>query len=92
MRPGVRLLTAIALLYSAAVDYATKRPRLGYPTYLGYYLAEHTAYQAGVIAGCVRARTFRSYLPAIQHPSSPGDDLTGGSGAGKPTLQDPLCQ
>ncbi len=71
--PGVRLLTAFAVLYSSAVDYSTKGPRIGYPTYLGYYLAEHTAYQMGVIAGCVRARTFRSYLPAVQRDRSSGD-------------------
>ena len=28
------------------------------------------AYQGGVIAGCVRSRTFRSYLPAIQRDRS----------------------
>jgi mycofactocin system glycosyltransferase len=69
--PGVRLLTGVAVLYAAGVDYVTRKPRLSYPVYLGYYLAEHAAYQAGVIAGCVRARTFRSYLPAVQvdHPA-----------------------
>ncbi len=70
--PGIRLLTAFAALYSAGVDYSTKRPRLDFPTYLGYYLAEHAAYQAGVFAGCVRSRTFRSYVPAffprVRHP------------------------
>jgi len=66
LAPGVWLLTAFALLYAAAVDYSTRRPCMGYPAYLGYYLAEHAAYQSGVIAGCVRSRTFRSYLPAIQ--------------------------
>jgi hypothetical protein len=80
--PGIRLLATIALLYSSAVDYSTKRPRMAYPTYLAYYLAEHTAYQVGVLAGCMQARTFRSYLPTIQHHSSPGDDLTGANGAG----------
>ncbi len=80
--PGIRLLTTIALLYSSAVDYSTKRPRMAYPTYLAYYLAEHTAYQVGVLAGCMRARAFRSYLPTIQHPSRPGDDLNAGDGAG----------
>jgi mycofactocin system glycosyltransferase len=71
--PGVRLLTAFAVLYSSAVDYSTKRPRIDYPTYLAYYLAEHTAYQIGVFAGCVRARTFRSYLPAVQRDRLLGD-------------------
>jgi mycofactocin system glycosyltransferase len=66
LAPGVWLLTALAILYSSAVDYSTRRPRISYPTYLGYYLAEHAAYQLGVITGCVQSRTFRSYLPAFQ--------------------------
>jgi mycofactocin system glycosyltransferase len=58
---GVSRLAAFAAIYAGTVDYVTKRPRLGYLSYLGCYLAEHLAYQAGVIAGCVRAGTFRSY-------------------------------
>ena len=64
--PGVRLLTAVAALYAGGVDYVTRRPRMSYPAYLAFYLAEHAAYQAGVIVGSVRAGTFRSYLPAAQ--------------------------
>ena len=70
--PGVWLLAVTALLYSGGVDYATRKPRLSYPTYLGYYLAEHAAYQGGVIAGCVRSRTFRSYLLAVQRDRPAG--------------------
>jgi mycofactocin system glycosyltransferase len=70
LAPGIWLLTAFAVLYAATVDYFTRRPRIGYLTYLGYYLAEHAAYQSGVIRGCVRSRTFRSYLPAIQRSCS----------------------
>jgi len=64
--PGVWLLAAAAILYASAVDYSTRRPRVAYLTYVGYYLAEHAAYQGGVMAGCVRSRTLRSYLPAIR--------------------------
>ncbi|MCE5253619.1 MAG: mycofactocin biosynthesis glycosyltransferase MftF [Actinomycetia bacterium] len=60
--PGIRLLAATAVLYSGGVDYVTRRPRMTYPVYLAYYVAEHAAYQAGVMAGCVRSRTFRCYL------------------------------
>jgi mycofactocin system glycosyltransferase len=70
--PGVRLMTAVAVLYAGGVDYVTKKPRMSYPAYLGYYVAEHAAYQAGVITGCVRSRTFRSYLPAMQPSRSRG--------------------
>ena len=63
---GSRRLAALALIYAGTVDYVTKRPRLGYLSHLGYYLAEHAAYQAGVIAGCVREGTFRSYRVAFE--------------------------
>jgi mycofactocin glycosyltransferase len=75
--PGVRLLTAVAALYAGGVDYVTRRPRMSYPVYLGYYLAEHAAYQAGVIAGSVKARTFRAYLPAAQRGRSRPSDASG---------------
>lgn len=64
--PGVRLLAAVAVVYAGGVDYITRRPRLSYPAYLGHYLLEHAAYQAGVVAGCVRSRSFRCYLLGVQ--------------------------
>jgi mycofactocin system glycosyltransferase len=70
LTPGAWALSAFAILYAGAVDYSTRRPCMSFPGYLGYYLAEHIAYQGGVIAGCVRSRTFRSYLPAIQRDRS----------------------
>ena len=70
--PGLWALEAAAVLYSAGVDYSTKRPRLSFPAYLAYYVAEHAAYQAGVAAGCVRARSFRSYLPVFERQIAPG--------------------
>jgi mycofactocin system glycosyltransferase len=63
---GARRLAALALAYVGAMDYFTKRPRLGYLPFLGYLLAEHTAYQAGAIAGCLREGTFRSYLLTLE--------------------------
>lgn len=60
--PGVWLTAAVALVYVAAVDYRVKRPQLSFPVFLGLSLAEHTAYQVGVVVGCVRRRSFRSYL------------------------------
>jgi mycofactocin glycosyltransferase len=59
--PGAWLLMSVAVLYAAAVDYAVKKPRLSFPEFLGYYLAEHGAYQVGVALGCLRAGTWRSY-------------------------------
>ena len=63
--PGVWTLEAAAVAYSAGVDYRTRKPRLSFPVYLAYYVAEHAAYQAGVVKGCLRERSFRSYLPAF---------------------------
>lgn len=62
LAPGAWVLMSVAVLYAAAVDYAVKKPRLSFPVFLGYYLAEHGAYQAGVAIGCLRAGTWRSYL------------------------------
>ena len=68
LAPGVRLLMVLAVLHSAGVDYLAKRPRLQFPTYLGFHAAEHAAYQVGVFVGCVRSWTFRSYLPVLEPP------------------------
>ncbi len=68
---GLWRLIAAAVLYAGGVDYFTRKPRMGYSTYLGYYLAEHIAYQIGVAAGCIQSRTARSYLPAVYRRSPP---------------------
>jgi mycofactocin system glycosyltransferase len=70
--PGAWALEAAAVVYSAGVDYSTRRPRLSFPVYLAYYLAEHAAYQAGVVKGCLRERSFRSYLPVFERQKARG--------------------
>jgi mycofactocin system glycosyltransferase len=67
---GARRLAAIAVIYAGTVDYITKQPSLGYLSYLGYYLAEHVAYQTGVIAGCLREGTFGSYRVRLHRDRS----------------------
>jgi mycofactocin system glycosyltransferase len=59
--PRLRLPVAFAALYTSAVDYSVKRPRMTYPTYAGCYVLEHSAYQVGVALGCLRRRTLRPY-------------------------------
>lgn len=49
------------LILAASVDYSAKRPRLALPAFLFYYVLDHLFYQIGVIAGCLRARSFRSF-------------------------------
>ncbi len=49
------------LMLAAFVDYSVKRPRLAFPGFLFYYFLDHLSYQLGVLAGCLRARSFRSF-------------------------------
>ena len=42
------------------------------PSTRPYYLAEHAAYQTGVVGGCVRARSFRTYLPVFERRRGAG--------------------
>jgi hypothetical protein len=56
------LVGAVALMYAAYVDFSVRKPRLNFAAFLFYYTAEHAAYQVGVFAGCLRRRSFRSYL------------------------------
>jgi mycofactocin glycosyltransferase len=69
---GFWWLEGAAVLYSSGVDYFTKRPRLPLPVYMALYVAEHVAYQTGVIKGCLRARSFRTYLPVFERRKAPG--------------------
>jgi mycofactocin glycosyltransferase len=69
--PGFWALEAAAVLYSAGVDYSTRKPRMSFAAYLAYYLGEHLAYQSGVVRGCVRVRSFRSYLPVFERRVAP---------------------
>lgn len=66
--PGLLWFAALAVLYTSAVDFWIKRPRLWYPAFVFFFLAEHAAYQIGVLAGCIRARSFRSYVPTFRRP------------------------
>ena len=56
---------AAALLFTSAVDYWIKKPKLIYPVFLFFYTLEHLAYQTGVFRGCLKLRYFRSYLPVF---------------------------
>ncbi len=62
---GLWPLALFLLLFSSSVDYLTKRPVLAFPAFLFYYVLEHVSYQTGVFIGCVKARTFGSYLPRL---------------------------
>jgi mycofactocin glycosyltransferase len=51
---------------SSAVDYTVKHPRLDYVRFLFFYVLEHIFYQIGVFIGCLRLKTFRSYIPYVR--------------------------
>ena len=51
------------LLFSALWDYRLKKPDLSFPVFSWYYALEHIAYQLGVFAGCLKEKTFMSYVP-----------------------------
>jgi mycofactocin glycosyltransferase len=59
------------LIFAASVDYSAKRPRLAFPAFLFYYVLDHLSYQIGVFAGCLRAKSFRSYrVRLIRRPDA----------------------
>jgi mycofactocin glycosyltransferase len=60
--PSLWALGLALLLLAASVDYSAKRPRLPFPAFFVYYVLDHLSYQLGVLAGCLRIRSFRSYL------------------------------
>jgi mycofactocin glycosyltransferase len=56
----------IFLLICSRVDYSSKKPSIIYINFLCFYILEHLAYQTGVLAGCIKYRYFRCYVPAIE--------------------------
>ena len=64
--PGLWPLGVAMLLYAGLIDYVVKGPRLLFVTFLFFYTLEHLCYQAGVMAGCVRARTFSPYRSTVK--------------------------
>jgi mycofactocin system glycosyltransferase len=63
--PRLGALAAALAVLCAAVDHAVRRPALGFPAFLGLYLAEHLAYGAGVFCGCAKQGSFGSYRPVL---------------------------
>ncbi|MFZ4860102.1 MAG: mycofactocin biosynthesis glycosyltransferase MftF [Desulfuromonadaceae bacterium] len=59
--PVLWLLFGAVLVAAAGVDYAVKKPKLAFITFVGIYLLEQLAYGAGVFWGCLSRRCFSSY-------------------------------
>lgn len=58
-------LTVIIL--PTVVTYLRKRPRLSFPVFAFFYLAEHAFYQSGAFWGCVKQRCFRLYRISLRY-------------------------
>ncbi|MBI5018259.1 MAG: mycofactocin biosynthesis glycosyltransferase MftF [Deltaproteobacteria bacterium] len=58
-------LAALLAALAAGVDWTVRRPRLSFPAFAVFYLAEHLSYGLGVFWGCWRQGTFDSYRPAV---------------------------
>jgi mycofactocin system glycosyltransferase len=65
--PTLWVLCMAFLVFTASIDYSAKHPRLSFPAFFFYYSLDHISYQLGVMAGCLRMRSFRSYLLRIKH-------------------------
>ena len=65
--PGLWLFAGFAVLYTSVVDFSVKRPRLWYPTFLFFYLAEHS----GVPDGCAGGLPPVEELPVVRAHLSP---------------------
>jgi mycofactocin system glycosyltransferase len=59
--PSLIWLWMVLVIFPTLVAYLRKRPRLSFPVFAFFYLAEHAFYQSGAFWGCIRQRTFRLY-------------------------------
>jgi mycofactocin system glycosyltransferase len=60
---SVWYLLFFMVLLSSLVDYNLRRPQLTFPVFFFYYAIDHLSYQLGVFAGCLRKKSFGSYVP-----------------------------
>lgn len=66
MPTGIGLWLPVIMI-PGLVTYLQKRPRLSFPVFLFFYLAEHAFYQGGVFWGCLKQRSFRLYRICFRH-------------------------
>jgi mycofactocin glycosyltransferase len=59
--PSLIWLWLVLVIFPTLVAYLRKRPRLSFPVFAFFYLAEHAFYQSGAFWGCLKQRTFRLY-------------------------------
>jgi mycofactocin system glycosyltransferase len=62
----IGLWLAIIVL-PALATYMQRRPQLGFPVFIFFYLAEHAFYQSGAFWGCLKQKSFRLYRIIFRH-------------------------
>jgi mycofactocin glycosyltransferase len=65
--PSLIWLWMALVIFPTLVAYLRKRPRLSFPVFAFFYLAEHAFYQTGALWGCLRQRRFRLYGIKFKH-------------------------
>jgi len=59
--PSMIWLWLAVIIFPTLVTYLRKRPRLSFPVFAFFYLAEHAFYQSGAFWGCLKQKSFRLY-------------------------------
>jgi hypothetical protein len=59
--PGLIWLWLTVILCPVLVTYQERRPRLSFPVFTFFYLADPAFYQWGALLGCLRQKSFRLY-------------------------------
>jgi mycofactocin system glycosyltransferase len=55
------------IFFPVLVAYLKKKPRLNFPVFAFFYLAEHAFYQSGAFWGCLKQRSFRLYSISFRY-------------------------
>ena len=66
LSPGASFLAMWCLAWSSLVSYTSRKPDLGFLPFLLVFMSDNVAYQFGVMVGCVKHKTFRSYIPVFR--------------------------
>jgi len=65
--PELTWLWLALIVFPVLVTYLRKRPRLGFPVFAFFYLAEHAFYQSGAFWGCLKQKSFRLYRISFRY-------------------------
>jgi hypothetical protein len=55
------------VIFPTLVTYVRKRPRLSFPVFAFFYLAEHAFYQSGAFWGCLKQKRFGLYRISFRY-------------------------